>query len=264
MLEPMPTPEGDSPAPAPVPREELIAMVTRAHLESAYGASSVAGEALAAQSRLPKLVAVNLGAGFGQWDFFPEPAEIVDFALAYVPPSTEEELHALARTWASDDAARRATLMALVGREILQHELRRIDVPALRELFDEARPARALALRTGLGLAVPETLPVPTKKAGPRRPPPVAHITPAAARTIDPFVAGQPQTPGVPARMPKPVFVPPAKRGPEPPPRRFVHPTFGEGVLERQDGSGAESKLTIKFDGGSKTLLARFVTEVPV
>jgi hypothetical protein len=243
------------PTPASVPREELIAMVARAHLESAYGASSVAGEALAAQSRLPKLVAVNLGAGFGQWDFFPEPAAIVDFALAYVPPSTQEELYALARAWASDDAGRRATLMALVGRDILQHELRRIDVPALRELFDEVRPARALALRASLGLSVPEISPGPTKKASPRKPAPVAQATPAAARSIDP---------GAPARMPKPVFVPPPKRGPEPPPRRFVHPTFGEGVLERQDGSGAESKLTIKFNGGSKTLLARFVTEVPV
>ena len=34
------------------------------------------------------------------------------------------------------------------------------------------------------------------------------------------------------------------------------------GVLERVDGKGPDAKLTIRFAGGSKTLLARFVTEV--
>jgi hypothetical protein len=245
----MPIADEPSPAPPVATRDELIDMITRAHLESAYGASSVAGERLAAQSRLPKVIAVNLGAGFGQWEFFPDVSEIVDFACAYVPPESEEELLALARTWASDDAGGRHTLMALVGRDILQHELRRIDVPALRELFDEVRPARALVLRAALGLAVPPSAPPKVSKARERKAP-------------APKPAPAPKEP-TPTRMPKPVFVRPASRAPEPPARRFVHPTFGEGLLERQDGSGTESKLTIRFEGGSKTLLARFVTELP-
>jgi hypothetical protein len=221
-------------------------MVARAHQDSAYGESALAGRTLAAQSKLPRVIAENLGAGFGQWDFFPEAAEIVDFACGYVSPSNEEELWAMARAWASDDAAARPTLMALVGREILQHELRRIDVPSLRELFDEPRAARANAMRTALGLAAAAAAApqAPSKRrAGPAKPAP----------------AGKP---GIPTRMPKPAYVRPAGRGPQPPAKRFGHPKFGEGVLERQDGVGPDAKLTIKFDGGSKTLLAQYVTEI--
>src|SRR3954462_1667296 len=138
-------------------RDELVTMVARRHQGPPYAEASAAGRALAAQSKLPKIIAENLGAGFGQWDFFPEAAEIVDFAFAYTPPATEEDLWAMARTWADDDAASRHTLMALVGRDILQHELRRIELPKLRELIDETRPSRALALRASLGLAVPTT-----------------------------------------------------------------------------------------------------------
>jgi hypothetical protein len=256
----MPTVDDQPPAPAPATREELIAMVTRAHLESAYSASSLAGQTLAAQSALPKVIAVNLGAGFGQWEFFPDVADIVDFACAYVPPATEEDLYAMARTWAADDAAKRPTLMALVGREIILHELRRIDVPALRELFEESRPARALALRTSLGLPLPPVTSTPASRASDRRAASASKPAPEAkpAAPAKPAAAKA----GIPARMPKPVFVPPAKRAPDPPARRFVHPTFGEGLLERQDGVGGDSKLTIKFGAGSKTLLARFVTEV--
>jgi hypothetical protein len=43
---------------------------------------------------------------------------------------------------------------------------------------------------------------------------------------------------------------------------RFLHPKFGEGMLISQDGDGPEAKLTIKFESGSKTLLAKYVTEV--
>jgi hypothetical protein len=246
----MPVSEGDPPAPTPATREELIELVTRAHLGSSSGGSELAGETLATRSRLPRVIAFNLGAGFGQWDFFPDVAEIVDFACAYVPPTNEEELQALARRWASDDAAQRPTVLALVGREILQHELRRIDVPPLRALVEETRPARALALRTSLGFPVrPSTPPTTGKRTAVRK------ATPAPKA---PSVG----TDGGMARMPKPAFVAP-KRDPLPPARRFRHPTFGEGLLERQDGAGPESKLTIKFAGGSKTLLARFVTEIP-
>jgi hypothetical protein len=63
--------------------------------------------------------------------------------------------------------------------------------------------------------------------------------------------------------MPKPEF----KRPPPPPPpvapKRFSHPKFGEGTLVSQDGVGDGAKLTIKFGSETKTLLARFVTEVP-
>jgi hypothetical protein len=240
---------------APLPREELIALVARAHHASAYSESTLAGRTLAAQSKLPKLVAENLGAGFGQWDFFPEAADIVDFALAYTPPSTEEELWTLVRSWASDDAASRQTVMALVGREIVQHELRRIDVPKLRELFDEARPARARELRVSLGLEVRPLEPAKAEITRGKR----SAAAPAAKRAA-PSVG----TPQVPARMPKPQLKSPAKPAAAPDARRFTHPKFGEGVLKSQDGVGPEAKLTIQFASGPKTLLARYVTELSI
>jgi hypothetical protein len=242
---------GDEIEPAPVTRDELIVQVTRAHHDSAYGESTLAGRTLAAQSKLPKVIAENLGAGFGQWDFFPEPADIVDFAIAYVPPSTEEDLWMLARAWASDDAAARHTLLALVGREILLHELRRIDIPQLRAALAEARPARARELRASLGLEVPaEAAATAPKRSRPRDPAaPAKRAAPAAPREI-------------PTRMPKPEFKRPPPAAPAPPAKRFQHPKFGEGVLQSQDGAGADAKLTIKFEAGSKTLLARYVTEL--
>ncbi len=241
-------------AAAPLSREELIALIARAHNASAYSESALAGRMLAAQSKLPKLVAENLGAGFGQWDFFPEAADIVDFALAYAPPATEEELWTLARAWASDDAGARQTVLALVGREILQHELRRIDVPKLRELFGETRPARARELRASLGL---EVGPLEAAKSEPKRTPRSA-AAPAAKRAAAPV-----GTQDIPARMPKPQFKAPPKPAAAPDARRFTHPKFGEGVLKSQDGVGPEAKLTIEFECGPKTLLARYVTELP-
>jgi hypothetical protein len=250
----MPTRDDIAPVDLPLSRDELVVLVARAHQDSAYGESAHAGKTLAAQSRLPKLVAENLGAGFGQWTFFPEAADIVDFALAYAPPSTEEELWTMARSWASDDAAARPTLMALVGREILQHELRRIDVPTLRELFDEVRPSRVRELRASLGLEVPR----PAAKAEPRRPAPGVASPPAKRAPAPPRAEGD-----APARMPKPEFKRPPKAAPPAAAKRFQHSKFGEGVLEGQDGIGPEAKLTIKFESGSKTLLARYVTEMP-
>ena len=247
----MSTKDEAAPADPPLSRDELIALIARAHQDSAYAESTLAGRTLAERSKLPKLVAENLGAGFGQWTFLPEAADIVDFALAYTPPSTEAEVWALARSWASDDAAARPTLMALVGREILQHELRRIAVPALRELFDEARPSRVRELRASLGLDVPA---YPAAKAERTRAKPIVPTPPARAPVA---------THGTPARMPKPEFKRPPKAAPEALAKRFHHPKFGEGVLETQDGIGPEAKLTIRFDGGSRTLLARYVTAVP-
>lgn len=244
----------------PVSRDELITMVARAHGDSAYGESTLAGRTLAAQSKLPRIIAENLGAGFGQWDFFPEAVEIVDFAFRYAPPSTEEEVWAMARSWASDDAAGRHTLMALVGREILQHELRRIDVPKLRELFDEARPSRALELRASLGLEVPAAS---TAGEASTRRKPTTTATSASPNTAAKRAPNAPRAGGdIPLRMPKPEFKPPPKAAPPPPPKRYQHPKFGEGVLVSQDGVGEDAKLTIKFEAGPKTLLARFVTEV--
>jgi hypothetical protein len=231
-------------------RDELIALVRRAHLGSASADDQRAGATLAAHSRLPRRVAENLGAGFGQWDFFPEIADIVDFAVAYVPPTTQEELWALARTWAADDAASQPTLMTLVGRDILDHELRRIDVPSLRELVDEQRPARARELRMNLGLDVPPLVARTKAAAGARRPAQATRSAPAAPKRE------------IPTRMPKPEFKAPAKPAPAPEPKRYRHPKFGDGVLRSQEGTGEEAKLTIEFAAGRKTLLARFVTEL--
>jgi hypothetical protein len=214
---------------------------------------------LAAQSRLPKVIAENLGAGFGQWDFFPEAADIVDFAFAYVPPETEEELWTLARAWAADDALARPTLMALVGREIVQHELRRIAIPALAAFFDEARPARARELRVTLGLEVAPAAPPKTKSATPRSKPAAA---PASAKSAAPPSVTAASPPSTGARMPKPEFKRAAKAPPPADAKRFEHPKFGQGVLQSQDGVGPEAKLTIKFEGGPKTLLAKYVTEL--
>jgi hypothetical protein len=235
----------------PASRDELVTMVTRAHGNAPYAESALAGRTLAASSKLPKKVAENLGAGFGQWDFFPSAEEIVDFALAYVPPATPEDGWALARAWASDEAAGRPTPLALVGREILQQELVRFDLPALRAAIDEVDPVRARELRIAAGLEVgPESKTAAKTKTTKRAPP----------RAKTPAVTAAPQEPG---RMPKPQFKPPP---PPPPPaaaKRFSHPKFGEGVLVSQDGTGQDAKLTIKFESATKTLLAQFVTELP-
>lgn len=234
--------------PASASRDELVTMVARAHGDAPYAEATLAGRTLAASSKLPKKVAENLGAGFGQWDFFPSAAEIVDFALGYVPPAAPEDALALARAWAADDAAGRPTPLALVGREILQHELRRFDLPALRAAVDEVDATRARERRVALGLDVaPE-------KAGAT---PAKRPAPRAKRAA----AAPPRE--IPTRMPKPEFKRPA---PPPPPaaaKRFAHPKFGEGVLVSQDGAGEDAKLTIKFEASTKTLLARFVTELP-
>jgi hypothetical protein len=234
----------------PLSRDDLVALIARAHQSGAYAESSLAGKTLAAQCKLPRLIAVNLGAGFGQWDFFPEAADIVDFAFAYVPPENEDDLWKIARAWATDDAASRHTLLALVGREIMQHELKRIEAPKLRELFDETSPARSRELRVALGLDAPAADAV--AKAEPKRAPraPKAAAAPAVKREI-------------PTKMPKPEFKKPPPKAPPPPARRFQHPKFGEGVLEACAGEGPEAKLTIKFAAGSKTLLAKYVTEIP-
>ncbi len=253
----MPPPDdhaGPAVAPPPLSREELIALITRTHQDSAYEESSLAGRTLAAQSKLPKVIAENLGAGLGQWDFFPDASEIVDFAFAYAPPQNEEELWTLARAWASDDAAARHTLMTLVGREILLHELRRIEIPTLRAMFEEERPTRARELRESLGLAVAPLAAAKTK--GARSKP--SAVDPGAAKP-----AAAPVERAIPTRMPKPDFKPPPKPAAAAEAKRFQHPKFGEGVLQSQDGVGVEAKLTIKFASGSKTLLARYVTELP-
>jgi hypothetical protein len=264
----MSTKDEAEPAP-PLPREDLIALVTRAHLGSKTADSHAAGSALAAQSRLPKRVAENLGAGFGQWDYFPEIADIVDFALTYVPPETETDLMALARAWASDEAASRRTLLTLVGRDILSHELRRIDVPALREVIDEHRPTRARELRLALGLDVrpvgPPTVGARNKRAADAPAEPAKSApevrAPAHARASAP---GTPESSPPMRRMPKPERKPPAAPKPPEDIKRFQHPKFGDGVLQAQEGTGPDAKLTIAFESGPKTVLARFVTELPV
>jgi hypothetical protein len=236
-------------------RDELIKMVARAHGDAPYAESALAGRTLAAQSKLPKIVAENVGAGFGQWDFFPSAAEIVDFALGYAPPESAEDAWALARAWAADDAASRPTPLALVGREILQHELRRFDLPDLRAIVDEVDPARARELRIAARLDVAaetaKTAGTSAGTAGAKRAPPKAKRAAAAPPRE------------IPTRMPKPEFKRPAPPPPAAAAKRFTHPTFGEGVLVSQDGAGDAAKLTIKFASGTKTLLARFVSEMP-
>lgn len=243
----------------PLSREDLVLLVARAHHGAPYAECKIAGAALAEQSKLPRLIAENLGAGFGQWTFFPEPAEVVTFACTYAPPQTSDDVWALARQWASDDAAGRPTVLVLVGRELLQVELRRIDVPELRALFAESQGPAAMALRKTLGLDIPAPRATPAKAAAapavreaeatsPKRAP-AAKKTPVAT-TADGTL-----------KMPKPVLTR-AKVEPPPPPRHFEHPKFGVGVLEKLDGVGPEAKLTIRFEAGTKTLLARFVAEV--
>jgi len=229
-------------------------MVARAHGNAPYAESALAGRTLAASSKLPVKVAENLGAGFGQWDFFPSAAEIVDFALAYVPPAAPEDGWALARAWAADEAAGRPTPLALVGREILQHELVRFDLPELRAAIDEVDPARARELRIAIGLEV-----APEAKAKAK----TTAAKPRAKRSTAATATAAAPSRVIPTRMPKPQF----QRPPAPPPpaaaKRFSHPKFGEGALVSQDGVGEDAKLTIQFASETKTLLARFVTELP-
>ena len=241
-------------SPEAVSREELVKMIARSHGSAnvPYAESALTGRTLAAQSKLPRAIAENLGAGFGQWSFFPEPSQIVDFALSYVPPATEDDLWAMAREWASDDAAGRPTMLSLVGREILQQESRRIDAPKLRALLDESRHARALALRQELGLEVPRC--ADTRRGVPPVRANGAELTKPASPAVAKASAKLSKAPPI-AQKAKDLALP------APPPKRFRHPKFGEGLLERQEGQGSEAKLTIAFAAGPKTVLARFVTE---
>ncbi len=230
-------------------RDELVTLVARALGGGSYVECTQAGKELAEEAKLPRKVAENLGAGFGQWDFFPEAAEIVDWALAYVPPETPEDVWTIARTWSSDDTEKRQTILALVGLDLLKHELRRIPVPELQPLADENRAAKLLALRAELGLAVPKGA---AEAAAPKK----------AAAAPKKVAAAPPADPTVMRRMPRPEFKKPEKAAPPPPAKRYAHPKFGEGTLEAQSGEGPEAKLTIKFDAGTKTLQAKYVTEV--
>lgn len=234
----------------PLTRDELITQVFKAHHGATYSDASATGKALASQSKLPPIVAQNVGAGFGQWDFFPEATEIVDFALAYVPPSNEEEAMAMAKTWASDDANGRHTMLALIGRDILKHESRRLGLAKLQELCEETRATRANEMRKGLGLEV---------SAGAR---PGAPAKPAREPKPRAPKGAPKQEFKIPAMMPKPARVAPKPVAAAPPPRRFSHPKFGEGVLERTEGTGDTAKHTVKFASGSKTLMAQFLTEI--
>jgi len=234
----------------PLTRDELITQVFKAHHGATYADASATGKALASQSKLPTVVAVNVGAGFGQWDFFPEATEIVDFALGYVPPSNEDEAMAMAKTWASDDANKRHTMLALIGRDILKHESRRLGLAKLQELCEETRATRANEMRKGLGLEIAAG----AKLDGPAK-------APRESKPRAPKGAPKPEF-QIPAMMPKPARAAPKKIEPRAPARRFSHPKFGEGVLERTEGVGEAAKHTVKFATGSKTLLAHFLTEI--
>ena len=41
-----------------------------------------------------------------------------------------------------------------------------------------------------------------------------------------------------------------------------AHARFGEGIIKSVSGAGADAKVTVKFESGDKTLLAKFVTRV--
>ncbi len=105
-------------------------------------------------------------------------------------------------------------------------------------------------------LAAPKTA---SKRTKPATAPASAD---AAARPAAKPPAAEKRPP--PTQMPKPDFKRPAKAAPPADAKRFQHPKFGVGVLEAQDGVGPDAKLTIKFESGSKTLLARYVTELTV
>lgn len=236
-------------------RDELIALVEKTHKDATYVDATAAGKTFAAHSKLPTLVAHNLGAGFGQWDFFPEAAEIVDFACSYVAPTNEEEMVELARRWSSDDANKRHTVLNLIGKEILRHELKRLDVPKLHDLVGAIHGTKSIEARKALGFEIrPEKAPRPSRE--PRAPREGAPAVPEPRLPPEKTAEGA-------FKMPKPKFVKPPPKAAPAAARKFTHPKFGEGVLEKTEGVGDEMKLTIKFGAGSKTLLAKFVTEVP-
>ncbi len=109
--------------------------------------------------------------------------------------------------------------------------------------------------RTALGLLRgPSLAPAKVAKKGSKPSPGAAPAKSAAA----PAVAR-----ATPARMPKPALKRPAKPPLPADAPRFHHPKFGDGTLEARDGVGPDAKLTIRFEGGSKTLLATYVTELP-
>lgn len=112
-------------------RAELEAHLARVDASAPSVVWYRAGDALASMSRLPHELAHQLGSGTGTLPCWPPTAEIVDFALAYEPPTTRDEVLALARRWLEDDDAGRCSIHVAVGEALLFDGYQRL---ALREL----------------------------------------------------------------------------------------------------------------------------------
>ncbi len=133
----------------PKTREELAALMQKAADGASYLDGERAGEALAHMSRLPYEIAHQLGSGFGELPCWPEQEEIIDFALAYEPP-TPEALFALLRRWLEDLDAGRCTVYVAVMEQVLRERQAVLRIPALEGLVEllqsgiEARRAHAI------------------------------------------------------------------------------------------------------------------------
>jgi hypothetical protein len=115
----------------PRTRAELEALLARVDANAPSVWWDRAGDALASMSKLPRELAHQLGSGTGQLPCWPPAAEIVDFALAYSPPTTRDEVLALARRWLEDEEAGRRSIHVAIGQALLQDAHRRLE---LREL----------------------------------------------------------------------------------------------------------------------------------
>ena len=120
----------------PKNREELLALVERAHGEGAHVFDhDRAANALASMSRLPRAIAETLGAGLEQLAAeWPSTSDIVDFALAYEPPATREELFALLRRWLDDRTAGRPTVLVAIGEDLLAERQAALGTPELARI----------------------------------------------------------------------------------------------------------------------------------
>jgi hypothetical protein len=132
----------------PHSRADLLALRAQAH---SYSDRDHAGQALAANSRLPHHIAHQLGSGFGPLPCWPSDDELVDFALGYEPPKTQEDVFAFVRRWLDDTDEGRCTVFFALGEVLLEeyHKVFAIDglAPIMRLLGSGIDAQYASALR---------------------------------------------------------------------------------------------------------------------
>lgn len=147
----------------------------------------------------------------------------VDFACDFQPITDRAALLTATRSYL-EAREHESSAEAVLGPRVLAEAQARLDLPELRSLV------RAWGLSGIVDDAAA-----------------VARLRRKLGMSAPPQEAPAPEPPTV-------------VEAPAPAVERFTHAKFGTGTLVRREGSGAQTKLTLDFDGVERKLLARFVT----